>query len=204
MKNFKGLLYSFLIFVVLIACINLIVVLSTEKQILKADDKKLLDADYILVLGAAVWKNKYPSFILEERLLEGVNVFKMGASKIILLSGDHGKTNYDEVSVMESYTLGQGIPSENILLDKYGFSTYASCYNAKQKFKAKKIIIVTQKYHLHRAVYIAKAFGMDAYGVASDRQKIAGAFSRSFREVFARVKDFGMCIFKPVPSEKEE
>lgn len=201
MKNFKGLIYIFLIFVVLVASINLFVVLSTEKQILKADDKKLSDADYILVLGAAVWKNKYPSFILEDRLLEGVKVFNAGAAKTILLSGDHGKENYDEVTVMENYVIRQGVSAKNILLDKNGFSTYASCYNAKKTLNAKKIIIVTQKYHLHRALYIAKSLGMDAYGVASDRRKLSGDFARNLREIFARVKDFGLCIFSSVPSE---
>lgn len=199
MKVLKILLLLTVLVCFFIIVINLVVVYSTEGNILTNDDSRLQDADYILVLGAAVWQNKRPSYILEDRLLTGIEVYRAGYAPYILLSGDHGKENYDEVSVMKNFTVGNGVHENHVVLDLKGFSTYASCYNARQYFKVKKLIIVTQKYHLHRALYIAKALGIDAYGVASDRRPLNGDAARNFREVFARVKDFFVCLIKPVP-----
>lgn len=204
MKFLKASFVVCLISLISILIINLIVVYSTEKNIVTDSDKRIEHADFILVLGAAVWQNKRPSFILEDRLLTGIKVFKNLATTAILLSGDHGKENYDEVSVMERFTREAGVHAENIVLDLEGFSTYDSCYNARNKFKAKKIVIITQKYHLHRAIYIARSLGIEAYGVASDLRKLNGDTFRSVREVFARVKDFFLCLTKPAPNSSRK
>ena len=94
----------------------------------------------------------------------------------------------------------KGVPSENIFMDHAGFSTYESIYRAKEIFKAKKVVIVTQKYHLYRALYIANQLGLEAYGVGSDPRKYVGATYRELREILARDKDFIKCIFKPEPT----
>ena len=82
-------------------------------------------------------------------------------------------------------------------MDHAGISTYDSVYRAKKIFEANKILLVTQKYHLYRALYIAKAFNMDAIGISADRQIYYGQLSRDIREIAARVKDFIKCIYKP-------
>ena len=95
----------------------------------------------------------------------------------------------------------KGISSENIFMDHAGFSTYDSIYRAKHIFEAKKVIIVTQKYHLYRALYIANQLGLKAYGVNADPRQYAGATYREIREILARNKDFIKCVvFKPSPT----
>ena len=121
-------------------------------------------------------------------------------SPILLMSGDHGRKEYDEVNAMKHYAIDNGVLSENIFMDHAFFSTYETVYRAKEIFEAEKVIIVTQEYHLYRALYIADQFGMDAYGVSADLNKYAGQSMRDFREVLARCKDFAMCIFKPEPT----
>ncbi len=180
--------------------INLFVRLSTKKQIIKEDQySNLSDVDCIIILGAGIWGDK-PSPMLEDRLLEGIKLYQNNVSDKIIMSGDHGKKEYDEVSIMKNYVVERGIPSENIFMDHAGFSTYESIYRAKEIFQAKKIVIVTQKYHLYRALYIANRLGIEAYGVGSDPRQYVGATNREIREILARNKDFIKCIFKPKPT----
>lgn len=180
--------------------INLYVRLSTKKQIIKEDQySNLSDVDCIIILGAGIWGDK-PSPMLEDRLQEGIKLYQNNVSDKIIMSGDHGKKEYDEVNIMKNYVVERGIPSENIFMDHAGFSTYESIYRAKEIFQAKKIVIVTQKYHLYRALYIANRLGIEAYGVGSDPRQYVGATNREIREILARNKDFIKCIFKPKPT----
>ena len=180
--------------------INLYVRLSTKKQIIKEDEySNLSDVDCIIILGAAIWGDK-PSPMLEDRLLEGIKLYQNNVSSKIIMSGDHGRKEYDEVNMMKNYAIEKGIPSENIFMDHAGFSTYESIYRAKNVFQAKKIVIVTQKYHLYRALYIANRLGIEAYGIGADPRKYVGATKRELREILARDKDFIKCIFKPEPT----
>ena len=138
--------------------------------------------------------------MLHDRLRMGVELYDLGAAPKLLMSGDHGRENYDEVDVMKSFAVDAGIASEDVFMDHAGFSTYESMYRAKEIFQAKKIIIVTQEYHLYRAIYIAESLGMEAWGVAADYQTYYGQTKRDIREVLARVKDFGTSMFKPKPT----
>ena len=113
------------------------------------------------------------------------------------MSGDHTKKDYDEVNIMKKYAINKGIPSEDIFMDHAGISTYDSIYRAKYIFNAKKIIIVTQKYHLYRALYIANELGLEAYGIETIKPEYLGNTYREIREVLARNKDFFKCIYKP-------
>ena len=115
------------------------------------------------------------------------------------MSRDHGQEDYDEVNTMKNFAIEKGIPSEDIFMDHAGFSSYESIYRAKEIFKAKKVIIVTQKYHLYRALYIANQLDLEAYGIGADPRQYVGATYREIREIFARDKDFVKCIFKPEP-----
>ena len=184
----------------IILTINLYVKETTKKQIINNSDyTKLENIDCIIVLGAGIWGDK-PSPMLEDRLLEGINLYNNNVSNKIIMSGDHGREEYDEVNIMKNYAIEKGVPSENIFMDHAGFSTYESIYRAKEIFKAKKVVIVTQKYHLYRALYIANQLGLEAYGVGSDPRKYVGATYRELREILARDKDFIKCIFKPEPT----
>ena len=116
------------------------------------------------------------------------------------MSGDHGTVSYDEVNTMKQYAIDAGVPSSDVFMDHAGFSTYESVYRARDVFKAKKIIIVTQTYHLYRALYIANELGLEAYGVASDYDVYINQTQRELREVLARNKDFFTALFKPKPT----
>lgn len=189
-----------IIMVTIIIGINLYVKISTNKQIVKETDyTKLSNIDCIIVLGAGIWNNE-PSPMLKDRLLEGINLYKNNVSNKIIMSGDHGRKEYDEVNIMKKYAIEKGIPSENIFMDHAGFSTYESIYRVKNIFEAKKVVIVTQKYHLYRALYIANQLGLEAYGVGADPRRYVGTTYREIREILARDKDFFKCIFKPEPT----
>lgn len=178
--------------------INFYVKKSTEKYILTPENAG--DGyDCILVLGCGV-RGSTPSHMLEDRLLQGVELYQNGASGKLLMSGDHGRENYDEVNVMKDFATARGIDSEDVFMDHAGFSTYESMYRAKEIFKAEKILIVTQNYHLYRAIFDARALGLDAYGVASDPRTYSGQLFRDIREILARNKDFVYSIIKPEPT----
>lgn len=158
------------------------------------------DFDCILVLGAGVYESGAPTWMLRDRLNTGIALYKAGASNKLLMSGDHGRKNYDEVNSMKDFAINAGVPSEAVFMDHAGFSTYESMYRARDIFKAERILIVTQRYHLYRAVYIARALGLDAYGVETPPQIYGGEFMRDVREVAARVKDVFTAWFKPKPT----
>ncbi len=170
---------------------------STKQNI--TTDTYGFDADCILILGCGVRPDGTPSPMLYDRIKRGVELYQDGAAPKILMSGDHGQDEYDEVNVMKEYALDMGVPEADIFLDHAGFSTYDSLYRAKEIFQLQKIILVTQEYHLYRGLYIAKAFDIDALGVAGDYRDYAGQEMRNIREILARVKDFTSCIFKPKP-----
>ena len=181
--------------------INTAVKLSTEKQILTAADAaKLEGIDCILVLGCGVREDGTPSDMLCDRLTRGVELYEMGAAPKLLMSGDHGRQEYNEVAVMKQFAVDAEVPSDDVFMDHAGFSTYESIYRAKEVFQADKILIVTQKYHLYRAIHIADRLGIEAYGVDADYRSYAGQSVRDLREVLARVKDWAKCIFKPEPT----
>lgn len=160
---------------------------------------RLEDIDCIIVLGCKV-NDVTPSPMLRDRLLRGVEVYHSGAAPKMLMSGDHGRTDYDEVNAMKQFAIDRDVPSENIFMDHAGFSTYETMYRAKEIFAAKRVVIVTQSYHLYRAVYIARSLGMEAYGVSSDLDNYINQTRYNLREVLARDKDFVMTIFKPEPT----
>lgn len=144
--------------------------------------------DIILVLGCAVRADGSPSHMLEDRILTGVGLYQAGLADNILMSGDRSE-GYDEVSTMEREAEALGVPTENILVDPKGYSTYESIVNLLAAHKGKRVLIVTQKYHLHRALYIAEKLGIEAYGVSADLRTYTKQFKYDVREVLARVKD---------------
>lgn len=160
---------------------------------------ELSDIDCIIVLGCRV-NGETPSPMLSDRLTRGVELYDMSAAPKLLMSGDHGRVSYDEVNAMKQFAIDRGVPSEDVFMDHAGFSTYETMYRAKEVFAAKRVIIVTQKYHLYRAVYIAEQLGLEAYGVDSDLQSYIKQPYYNAREILARDKDFVKVIFKPKPT----
>ena len=177
--------------------INLYVILNTTSNIIiKEEYQQLKDVDYILVLGASVRRER-PSPMLEDRLKKAIELYNINTQNKILVTGDHTKEDYDEVTIMKNYLLENNIPEEKIIMDPAGVSTYDSIFRVQKQLKAKKIIIVSRKYHLYRALYIANSLGIEAYGVPADDIKYKGATYREVREILARNKDFIKSIIKP-------
>ena len=181
-------------------CVNAYVKHKVAEQILTPEEViELQDVDCILVLGCLVKDGGEPSHMLKDRLRRGVELYMAGAAPKLLMSGDHGRKDYNEVEAMRQYAIEQAVPSEDIFMDHAGFSTYDSCFRAKEIFTAEKIVVVTQEYHLYRALYIAETLGMEAYGVASDYRTYYNQSMRDIRESFARVKDSLFVLLRPEP-----
>ncbi len=165
---------------------NLSVYLSGRSGVYTVADSPKADA--AIVLGARVYQSGALSPVLADRLDTGIQLYKEGKVKKLLLTGDHGQTTYDEVNNMRLYALGQGVPEEDIFMDHAGFSTYESMYRARDVFQVKTAVIVTQEFHLPRALYIARALGLKASGVRADKREYIGEDYLRFRELLANTK----------------
>lgn len=176
---------------------NAYMITYAKKYILPYDDITEKQFDCIMVLGAGLWGDN-PSPMLAERLDFGLMAYNSGCSEKILMSGDHGQDNHDEVNTMKNYLVNEGVDKDIIFMDHAGFSTYESMYRAKDIFEVESMLIVTQTYHLYRAVYNARKLGIDAYGFAAD--KLQYPIYNHIREIAARSKDFIWCIIKPEPT----
>jgi vancomycin permeability regulator SanA len=203
-KSLKLLKFVSLIFLILITVsalsiiiINSFIKSSTKDLIVSLEEAPNINPDCIIVLGAGVRSDGSPSPMLQDRIITGIKLYENGVSDRLLMSGDHTKKGYDEVNVMKSYAMDRKVPSEHVFMDHAGISTYDSIYRAKEIFQADKLVIVTQEYHLYRALYIAKKLGIDAYGVSADVRIYAGQDLRELREIAARVKDFLKAAIKP-------
>jgi len=169
---------------------------QTESFIISAEDAAGMQADCILVLGAGLNDDGTPGWVLSRRLETGLELYRSGAGKKLIMSGDHGRTRYDEVNAMKAWAMERGVPSEDIFMDHAGFSTYESMYRARDVFAVESMIIVSQKYHLYRSLYDAYALGLDAHAVACS----GGTWRSEPREILARCKDWLWCIFLPEPT----
>lgn len=180
---------------------NEIVRLSTAKQIVAPEDATDFEgADCIIVLGCKVKEDGIPSDMLADRLQRAVELYHAGVAPKILMSGDHGTEDYNEVLAMKQYALDAGVPAEDIFCDHAGFSTYETMYRAKEIFGVEKAVISTQEYHLYRAIYIGNSLGIDCIGVGADYHTYRGQWVRECREIAGRCKDFLNVIFKPEPT----
>lgn len=185
---------------------NLIVVLSTASSVMELEEGEKTDfqADAVLVLGAGVRADGTPSHMLEDRLLTALALYQAGVCPKILVSGDHGREDYDEVNVMKAYLVDRGVPSENVFMDHAGFNTYDSLYRARSVFGAERLLVVTQRYHAYRAVYDGERLGVSCRAVAAPILSHEGTgYAKqpwfSFRETIARSKDLLICLYQPEP-----
>jgi len=165
---------------------NLAVYISGRSGVHTVTDSP--EADAAIVLGARVYQSGSLSPVLADRLDTGIKLYTEGKVKKLLLTGDHGQTTYDEVNNMRLYALEQGVPEEDIFMDHAGFSTYESMYRARDVFKVNKAIIVTQEFHLPRALYTARSLGLIASGVKADKRNYIGEDYLRFREFVANTK----------------
>lgn len=183
------------------AVCNIIVCTSADKYVLSLEDAcKLTEVDCIIVLGAKVREDGSLSSVLQDRVDMGAELYLNGASERILVSGDHSKPNYDEANAMKKSLVNMGIPADDIFTDHAGLDTYDTMYRARDVFCAKKVIIVTQDFHIDRAVFIARSLGLDAYGVISDSENRYFNIKTEIREYFARTKYAFSALFKPKPT----
>lgn len=174
---------------------------SAESRIVTVDEAAALgEVDCVLVLGCGVHPDGRPSDMLADRIAQGVALYENGTSPKLLMSGDHGRSDYDEVNTMRDVAVEVGVPADDVFMDHAGFSTYESMYRARDVFQAKRIVIVSQEYHLYRALYVAERLGLDAYGVSADLRPYAGQEGREVREVLARDKDFFTSLVQPLPT----
>lgn len=158
---------------------------------------KDFDADCVIVLGAGIIDEETPTYMLQDRLDVGVMLYKQGIVSKLLLTGDNGTEEHNEIHVMLNYAKDHGVAEDDIYCDHAGFSTYDSMYRAKNIFGVQKAIIVTQTYHEYRSLYNAEKLGIESIGVSSDQKIYRGQAAREVREVLARIKDLFKTIKKP-------
>lgn len=176
-------------------CIGLIVLINCwviywSHNFIHKDFSKVPNCHTGIILGAFINQKGVPSYALRDRLETGISLYKEKKIKRILLSGDHGTKEYDEVNHMKNYLVKNGIPTKDIFLDHAGFDTYQTMVRAKKVFLVKNAIVITQAFHLPRAVYLAKSQGLIAYGMRADKRKYHRAKWYEIREVLARIKAF--------------
>jgi len=204
-KAIKRILVYFLIAGVVcalfLAIANTIIITSTSSMIYTLDEisSPEEDCDCIIVLGCGVWGDS-PTPFLSDRLDTAIDLYKRGFAPKILMSGDHGQSDYDEVNVMRRYALERGVPSEDIFMDHAGFSTYETMIRADKIFGIKKAIVVTQAFHLARSLYDCRNFGIECRGVEAINSGYVVLPKNYVRETVARAKDLIWCIIKPAPT----
>ncbi len=123
--------------------------------------------DVAIVFGAGLRRNGEPTRILADRINAAIALYELGRVPKLLMTGDNSSSNYDEVTAMHDYAVQRGVPEQDITLDYAGFRTYDSCYRGREIFGVERAILVTQSYHLARAVYICRGLGMDAVGLGA-------------------------------------
>jgi vancomycin permeability regulator SanA len=146
-----------------------------------------------VVFGAKVHEGGALSAMLEDRMKEAVALYHAGKVQKILVSGD-GRGEWSETKHMKAYAIANGVAEKDVIEDGEGYSTLETVTRAKELFGIEKCVLVTQKYHLYRAMYAAESMGMDVVGAASNPRPYYGQFYRDLREILARVKDFTLCI----------
>ena len=194
-------------YLIILGILMTLVVLSIDQYIQIYGNKyikeieEVTEADAILILGAAVYPSGRLSPMLEDRLKVGLELYNQRLAPKIIVSGDHGPKEYNEVGAMREFLVSHGVADQDIFMDHAGFSTYESMYRARDIFQVEKIIIVTQEYHLKRAVYLARKLGIESTGVASDLRNYGPVMIKyELREKMARNKDFFLSLIKPKPT----
>jgi vancomycin permeability regulator SanA len=146
------------------------------------------DADVVLVLGAGLRPDGSPSDMLTDRLETALDLYRAGRAPRILVSGDHARPSYDEPGAMRAWLEDRGVPDAAIVMDHAGFDTYSSMWRARTVFGVEHVVVVTQAFHLPRALFLAGRLGLDATGVVADRRAYRGIAWSEVRETASRPK----------------
>ncbi len=171
-----------------VAAANAVVVLDARGEAADSLDA-VPHAQAALVLGAQVKPDGTPSAMLADRIAAAAELYRAGKVDKLLLSGDHGRWAYDEVGTMRRALLARGIPARDLFTDHAGFDTWDSAQRARRVFGVESAIVVTQRFHLARALYAAHRAGLRATGYAADRRDYGRVMGRlRLREALARVK----------------
>ena len=149
-----------------------------------------------LVFGAGLRAKGVPGKVLEDRILTATQLFQDGQVGKFIMSGDNSQANHNEVQAMKNFALNQGVPEDVMLLDHAGLNTLESCKQVKQTFNLNSIILITQKYHLRRALYLCNEIGVDAVGVAARNSGYSGQLKFTLREYLASLKAWFEINFK--------
>lgn len=186
---FIGYLVALIFLFVLIINLNIVALTNDNIYTIEQLEKIPNDFDCILILGAGIKQDGTPTPMLRDRLITGFEAYLSNKSIPVLVSGDSENIDYSETTTMKSFLIEKGVDKNIIISDGYGLSTYESIWRAKNVYGFNKILIVTQKYHLHRAIYIANKLDMLAYGLDSALVSYGKQPIYSLREYFARIKD---------------
>lgn len=184
MRFLKSLLFTTFLIIIITWIVNQYIIVKTQPYI-SSTLTNLPIPENILVLGASVYRSGKLSPVLQERMEQGLFAAHSFTKTNLILSGHAIFNGYNEPLSMQKFAIRQKLEPHRIHLDPKGFSTYRSLINYKKQFKNTPLIIVSQKGHLHRAIYIAQQLGLTAYGFTP---KTPTPFS--FREAFSRVKDY--------------
>ena len=184
--------------VVLLLAVNAVV--YHQARALIAEPAEVRPAQVALVLGAGVYPDGSVSPMLRDRLETALALYESGKVSKFLLSGDHSRQDYDEVNAMRRYLEARGVPPEDLFMDHAGFDTYDSMYRAAAIFQVEDVIVVTQEFHLPRALWIATRLGLDAQGVAADLHRYRFEQRYELREFAARIKAFGEVAIRRRPA----
>lgn len=210
MKKF----FRILLWLISLGCLALFVIYLINLQVSSYSKDKIYKSveavpnenRIAIVLGAKVWDGGVPSFVLEDRIITAVELYKTGKVKKLLMSGDNPTKEYDEPTAMKNYAVKLGVPENDIILDFAGRRTYDTCYRAKEIFEIKKAIMVSQEFHLPRSIYLCQNIGIDAVGIISNRRPYEGEDYWAFREFFGVASawfEMNFIPFEPIKGNKE-
>lgn len=200
-KNYlKYFVFAILVFITLSAIVFLLsylIVNSASGKYIYKDADKLPHAQVAIIPGAAILINGNLSPVLRDRVDMAIEIYKKGIVDKVLVTGNNSSVDYNEVIPMKKYLVKNGVPEQDIFTDYAGFDTYSSMYRARDIFKVSSMIVVSQAFHLPRAVYIARHLGLIAYGMEADRGNYL--LRNDVREIFGNVKALSDLFFKRQP-----
>ncbi|WP_405638520.1 SanA/YdcF family protein [Streptomyces sp. NBC_01178] len=151
-----------------------------------------------VVFGAGLWKGR-PTPYLAHRLDAAAELYRAGKVRVVLVTGDNSRVEYDEPDAMRAYLTGHGVPDERIVSDYAGFDSWDSCVRAKKVFGVDRAVLVSQGFHIHRAVALCRTAGIDAYGVGVDEPRDATWYYGGARELAASGKAALDALLRPDP-----
>ncbi len=180
--TFKSLILLFLVLTVPFFSFQLLAVKALENDI-----KSPFFPKVALVLGAGITKNDQPSGVLKNRLDTAFELYKQGKIKVLLVSGDNRLENYNEPKVMKKYLVDRGVLDADVVQDFAGRRTLDSCYRAKNVFKLRRLTVITQAFHIPRAVFLCQGLGLEVKAVAAPEANNSTLVNGLIREIPASI-----------------